>query len=134
MEGTGDELAIHTEEIRAYNRLRLIVEPEENTGEPKSQTVTPNEGMLAAIAKIAELNEGRPFSDDSNTQRLLKEAHACRRSADGLYLALAEELSQTCPTVLLTYDEDMSKQATKNVSFLSSHSSLPLNGFFTNKG
>lgn len=36
----------------------------------------PNEGMLAALAEIAELNKGRPFSDGSNTQRLLREARA----------------------------------------------------------
>lgn len=45
----------------------------------------------------------------------LRGSYSCRRSADGFYIALAEELSQTRPTVLLTYDEDMSKQATKNV-------------------
>ncbi|HZO90248.1 MAG TPA: hypothetical protein VFB38_18115 [Chthonomonadaceae bacterium] len=40
------------------------------------KTFPPNEKMLAALAKIAELNEGRPFTDDSTTQRLLREARA----------------------------------------------------------
>ena len=40
--------------------------------------------------------------------------YSCRRSADGVYIALAEELSQTRPTVLLTFDQDMRNQATRN--------------------
>ncbi len=40
--------------------------------------------------------------------------YTCRRSADGIYVALAEELSATRPTVLLTFDEDMVKQAARN--------------------
>jgi len=40
--------------------------------------------------------------------------NSCRRSADGLYMTLAEELAQTRPTVLLTFDEDMAKQAARN--------------------
>lgn len=41
-----------------------------------ARTGPPNEKMLAALAEISELNKGRPFSDDSNSQRLLKEARA----------------------------------------------------------
>ncbi len=43
----------------------------------------------------------------------IRGAYSCRRSADGIYIALAEALSATLPTVLLTFDEDMAKQATK---------------------
>jgi predicted nucleic acid-binding protein len=35
------------------------------------------------------------------------DSYGCSRSADGIYIALAEELSQTGPTVLLTFDRDM---------------------------
>jgi hypothetical protein len=45
-------------------------------GTEETQTSTPNEGMLAALAEIAEINKGRPFSDGSNTQRLLREGRA----------------------------------------------------------
>jgi predicted nucleic acid-binding protein len=40
--------------------------------------------------------------------------YTCYRSADGLYLALAEELSQARTTILLTLDEGMQKQAARN--------------------
>ena len=40
--------------------------------------------------------------------------YTCRRSADGFYIALAEELNASRPTVLLTFDEDMAKQAARN--------------------
>jgi predicted nucleic acid-binding protein len=43
----------------------------------------------------------------------IRGSRSCRHSADGLYIALTEALSQTRPTVLLTYDESMSKQAAK---------------------
>ena len=36
----------------------------------------PNDEMLAALAEIAQLNKGLPFSDGSNTQCLLSEARA----------------------------------------------------------
>ena len=42
----------------------------------------------------------------------LRGTYSCRRSADGIYIALAEALSTSRPTVLLTFDEDMAKQAT----------------------
>ena len=44
----------------------------------------------------------------------IRNGYSCRRSADGLYIALAEELSQFVPTELLTFDEDLPKQAAKN--------------------
>jgi predicted nucleic acid-binding protein len=42
------------------------------------------------------------------------EGFSCYRSADGLYVALAEELSKSRPTVLLTFDEAMPNQAKQN--------------------
>ena len=48
----------------------------ERNGVQVARTAPPNEKMLAALAEIAELNKGRPCSDDSNTQRLLREARA----------------------------------------------------------
>lgn len=44
----------------------------------------------------------------------IRGGYGCSRSADGLYIALAEELSQTRPTVLLTFDQDMPNQAARN--------------------
>lgn len=42
--------------------------------------------------------------------------YSCRRSADGIYIALTEALASTIPAALLTFDEDMRKQASKNSS------------------
>lgn len=42
------------------------------------------------------------------------ESYGCSRSADGIYIALAEELSLTRHTVLLTFDKDMTNQAARN--------------------
>src|ERR1700722_11023832 len=41
--------------------------------------------------------------------------NTCRRSADGIYIALAEALAGLQPTVLLTSDEVMGKQAIRDV-------------------
>jgi predicted nucleic acid-binding protein len=44
----------------------------------------------------------------------IRGGYTCRRSADGIYIALAEELAVGTPTTLLTFDEDMVKQAAKH--------------------
>jgi len=44
----------------------------------------------------------------------IRGTYSCRRSADGLYIALAEQLSAIYETVILTFDEDMPKQAARN--------------------
>lgn len=41
-------------------------------------------------------------------------SYGCSRSADGIYIALAEELSQSRPTILLTFDQGMPNQAIRN--------------------
>ena len=51
----------------------------------------------------------------------IRGSYSCRRSADGVYIALAEELTVIKPTVLLTFDEDMVKQALKNAPTVSVH-------------
>lgn len=43
----------------------------------------------------------------------ISSGYGCSRSADGIYIALAEELTQTRPTVLLTFDKELQKQANK---------------------
>jgi len=44
----------------------------------------------------------------------IADSYGCSRSADGIYIALAEELSQTRSTVLLTFDQGMTNQAARN--------------------
>lgn len=43
-------------------------------------------------------------------------SYGCSRSADSVYIALTEALSQTRPTVLLTFDQGLPNQASKNAS------------------
>lgn len=44
----------------------------------------------------------------------IRQSYGCSRSADGIYIALAEELAQHGPTELLTFDQGMVNQAAKN--------------------
>lgn len=44
----------------------------------------------------------------------IRNGYGCSRSADSVYLALAEELAQSGDIELLTFDEDLQKQAAKN--------------------
>jgi predicted nucleic acid-binding protein len=41
----------------------------------------------------------------------ISSGYGCSRSADGIYIALAEELTRILPTVLLTFDKELPKQA-----------------------
>lgn len=43
----------------------------------------------------------------------IRGGYSCRRSADGVYIALAEFLTPLRPTLLLTFDEDIKKQAAR---------------------
>jgi len=44
----------------------------------------------------------------------IRGGYGCSRSADGVYIALADELSQIMPTVLLTFDQGIPNQVEKN--------------------
>jgi predicted nucleic acid-binding protein len=58
----------------------------------------PPSGDAALISRAAAIGSG----------------YGCSRSADSLYIALAEELAATTSTILLTFDADLPKQAAKN--------------------
>ncbi len=45
----------------------------------------------------------------------IRGSYGCSHSADGMYLALAEELAKQSATELLTFDEGQAKQATATV-------------------
>jgi len=47
--------------------------------------------------------------------------YGCSRSADGLYLALAEQLAKTIPTTLLTFDIALRSQATLKAPTVNVH-------------
>ena len=57
----------------------------------------PPDGDAALITKAEEIRQG----------------YGCGRSADSIYLALAWELAQSETTELLTFDQDLQKQAAK---------------------
>jgi len=63
-----------------------------------SVTFPPPSGDAALIARAEQIRSG----------------YGCSHSADGIYIALAEELSQSGATELLTFDADLPKQAARN--------------------
>ncbi len=60
----------------------------------------PDGGDFSLIKKAEEIRAG----------------YGCSRSSDGFYIALAEELSKTRPTELLTFDKGFINQAAKNAA------------------
>lgn len=50
-----------------------------------------------------------------------RQGYGCSRSADGLYIALAEELAQQVPTELVTFDQGIVKQAARNAPAVKVH-------------
>ena len=44
----------------------------------------------------------------------IRDGYGCSRSSDGLYIALAEELSTTYDTEIVTFDKGFINQAAKN--------------------
>jgi predicted nucleic acid-binding protein len=57
-----------------------------------------------------------PHGDKSLILRAeqIRNGYGCSRSADAIYLALAEQLSQTMPTTLLTFDQGVPNQVARN--------------------
>ena len=51
----------------------------------------------------------------------VRSGYGCSRSADGIYIALAEDLSKTGPTKLLTFDQDLENQVKQNAPTVSVH-------------
>jgi predicted nucleic acid-binding protein len=89
-------------------------------------------GMLAsadyarAITELENLASGilsPPQGDAALVRRAaaIRTSYGCSRAADSIYLALAEELTQTRPTVLLTFDQGIPNQAAKNAPTVAVH-------------
>ena len=69
--------------------------------------------MLAFIKMMANINP--PPNGDANLVMRAEEIRSslgCSRSADGIYLALAEKLSKVSSTEVVTFDTGMQSQAT----------------------
>lgn len=65
----------------------------------------PPNGDSALIARASAIGSG----------------YGCSRSADSIYIALAEELTTIRPTVLLTFDSDLPNQAARNAPTVTVH-------------
>ena len=94
-------------------------------GKTQRGELTPAEHARAVLdfgTLMAHINPP-PHGDASLIARAeqIRTGYGCSRSADGLYLALAEELSQTQPTFLLTFDADLQKQAVRNAPAVQVH-------------
>ena len=76
-------------------------------------TLTEHDSALQAFISLMRAVNPPPFGDKS----LIKRADetrgnlGCSRSADGIYLALAEELGKDSATEVLTFDHGMQAQA-----------------------
>jgi predicted nucleic acid-binding protein len=82
--------------------------------------------VLAFIKMMALINP--PPNGDINLIKRAEEIRSslgCSRSADGIYLALAEELSKVSSTEVVTFDNGMQSQATAS-SLASSVVVLPV--------
>jgi predicted nucleic acid-binding protein len=68
---------------------------------------------VLAFRKMMTLINPPPNGDISLIERAeeIRSSLGCSRSADGIYLALAEELSQTSSTEVVTFDNGMQSQA-----------------------
>ena len=64
-----------------------------------------------------------PRGDASLIKRAeeLRAGYGCSRSADGVYIALAEQLAQTMTTTLLTFDKALSAQVAANSPTIKVH-------------
>ncbi len=76
IEGTGAELAEQLRLPERADRRFRVVSMREKSGEAPSPGVAPNAKAAAALCQIAENQKDRPYSDGSDTQRLLREARA----------------------------------------------------------
>ncbi len=70
----------------------------ENLQDQMNAILPPPRGEAALIARAEEIRSG----------------YGCSRSADGLYIALAEELAQTGVAELLTFDTGIVNQVARN--------------------
>lgn len=73
-EGTWEEVSNHARELQG-KRVRVIILDEPTKAEP-------NRLMLDVLKKLEERHKGKPFTDGSDTQRILREARAGKMFGD----------------------------------------------------
>ena len=86
-------------------------------GKLQDGSLNSNEYSVAVSAFSSFMQDVLPTPGGDSTlivrAEVIRGSYTCRRSADGVYIALAESLTQSRPTRLLTFDEDMKKQAAR---------------------
>jgi predicted nucleic acid-binding protein len=87
-------------------------------GQEQSGTLS-SADFVRAITELENLTSGMlppPQGDTALVQRAaaIRTGYGCSRAADSIYIALAEELTQTRPTFLLTFDQGVPNQAARN--------------------
>jgi len=89
----------------------------------RDKTLTPPEhaAALADLCTYMGMLLPPPSGDFSLTARSeeVRSGYGASRSADGVFIALAEELTATCPTEILTFDAELAKQARRNAPTVS---------------
>lgn len=78
-----------------------------------SLTASEYQQAIEDFALFMSMVNSPPGGDGSLVRRVagVRGTYTCRRSADGIYIALAEALATSYRTVLLTLDENMAKQS-----------------------
>src|SRR5689334_19499678 len=74
IEGTGAELAEELRRPERADRRFRVVPLHESATEEVPSGVAPNAKALAALRQIADNQKDRPYSDGTDTQRLISEA------------------------------------------------------------
>lgn len=86
-------------------------------GKQQDGSLTATEHLQAVedFALFMGMVNSPPGGDGSLVRRAdaVRGTYTCRRSADGIYIALAEHLATSYLTVLLTFDENLAKQTTR---------------------
>ncbi len=89
----------------------------------RHKTLTPAEhaAALADLRTYMGMLLPPPSGDFSLTARAeqIRSGYGASRSADGIFIALAEELTASRTTEILTFDTELSKQAMKNAPTVS---------------
>jgi predicted nucleic acid-binding protein len=89
----------------------------------RHKTLTPAEhaAALADLCTYMGMLSPPPSGDFSLTARSeqIRSGYGASRSADGIFIALAEELAATRSAELLTFDTELPKQASKNAPTVS---------------
>ena len=79
-EGTWEEILPHASEFIGTGKRVMLIVPagEESPSAPSIELAVPapNQQMLAILRDIEERHQNRPFTDGSDTPRLLEEARA----------------------------------------------------------